>query len=498
MLSSSLPVEAVAFTTDALLAPAAAAATGTDPTRSGARRLLTALAGHNVRTPVVVASGEESGAILALLTRWGFEPVPVLQPPPDAPPEELIALVAGVAPPEHTLIVSGPAAPVRAEMAAKFAGAVMAAPDQPLAKPILAWLSSRIGTVGAAATLVAPLDPAGIDGAVQRHSQLAKPAGSLGRLEELGVQLCGISGSVPPPRPWPAAVAIFAADHGVHAQGVTPWPQEVTAQMVGNFLDQGAAVSVLCRLTGAEVVVVDVGVVGDLPPAQGLLDRKVAHGTRDLAVEAAMTEDELWQALDIGAEVASGLVTQGVRCLVAGDMGIGNTTPSTTLVVALTGRRAGDVTGPGSGLDSTAVPRKATVVAEAAARARERHGDSTFGILAEVGGLEHAALVGYILGGAALGVPVVVDGLVGASALLSAARLVPGVEASAVAGHRSGEPAAAAALDALGLPPVMDLDLRLGEGTGAVLALPALDAAARVLAEMATFAEAGITPRAMS
>lgn len=499
MFSDTLPLDAVAFTADALLATVDP--TAGDPARPGARRLVQALAGQGLRTPVIPSKGEDPGGLLALLTSIGFDPLPVLQPGPPAPGQPggpssaLLQALAGIAPPDRILVVTGPTDPVRPDVAAHFAGAVMTAPDQPLAKPILAWLSARVGMVGAAATLVAPLDVASSTAAAQLHLQLTKPPGSLGRVEDLGIQLAGITGQVPPPPPYPATVAVFAADHGVHAQGVSPWPQEVTAQMVVNFLNQGAAINVLAHQAGAEVVVVDVGVAADLPAAQGLLDRKVAYGTRDLAVEPAMAEGLLWRALDIGAEVATGLVAQGARCLLTGDMGIANTTPSTALIVSLTGRRAGDITGPGAGLDDAAVPLKATVIAEAAARARELHGDNPLGILCEVGGFEHAALVGYILAGAALGVPVVLDGVIAAAALLVASRLVPGVEASVIAGHRSVERGSSAVLEELAMAPVMDLDLRLGEGTGAVLALPVLDAATRVMAEMATFDQAGVSTK---
>lgn len=500
VFSDAMPVDAVAFTVDALLAPAVDPSIG-DPARPGARRLVQALASQGLQTPVIPSKGEDPAATTALLSGIGFTPLPVLQPGPPAPappghPESgLLQALAGVAAPERVLVVTGPTDPVRPDIAAYFAGAVMTSPDQPLARPILAWLSARIGMIGAAATLVPALDAASLEAAAQLHLQLTKPPGSLGRVESLGIQLAGISGQVPPPAPYPATVAIFAADHGVHAQGVSSWPQEVTAQMVINFLNQGAAINVLAHQIGAEVLVVDVGVAADLPQAQGLLDRKLAYGTADLAIGPALDEGLLWQALDTGAEVAGGVVAQGARCLLTGDMGIANTTPSTALIVALTGRRAGDITGAGAGLDEGAVTLKATIVADAAARARELHGDNALGILAEVGGFEHAALVGYILAGAALGVPVVIDGVIAASALLVAARLVPGVEASTVVGHRSVEPGSTAVLEELSMQPVMDLDLRLGEGTGAVLALPVLDAATRIMAEMATFDQAGVSTK---
>jgi nicotinate-nucleotide--dimethylbenzimidazole phosphoribosyltransferase len=334
-----------------------------------------------------------------------------------------------------------------------------------------------------------------MEAATERHQSLTKPPGSLGRLEDLGIQLAGISGQVPPPAPRPAAVAIFAADHGVHAQGVSPWPQEVTAQMVSNFLAGGAAINVLARLNRARVVVVDVGVAGDLPAADNLIDRKIARGTSDLVLGPAMTTQQAVQALDVGAAAAIEMVRNGARCLLTGDMGIANTTASTALIGALTGRRAGDITGPGSGLPDTEVPRKATIIAEAIGRARMTHGEDPLGILTEVGGFEHAALAGFILAGTAAGVPVIIDGVIAAAALLVAAHLVPGVELLVIAGHRSREPGSRAVLESLGLEAVVDLDLRLGEGSGAALALPLVEAAATVLAEMATFDQAGVSSK---
>jgi nicotinate-nucleotide--dimethylbenzimidazole phosphoribosyltransferase len=314
-------------------------------------------------------------------------------------------------------------------------------------------------------------------------------------LEAVGAQLAGIAATVPPPLPRPATVAVFAGDHGVHAQAVSPWPQEVTAQMVGNFLAGGAAINVLARQAGADVVVVDVGVASELPDVPDLLARKVRAGTADLAVGPAMTIDDARRALDVGAEVAARLVDGGARCLVTGDMGIANTTPASALIAALIDRPASEVTGRGTGIDDDRLRRKTALVAAAADRARRRHGEDALAILAEVGGLEHAAVAGFVVGATALQVPVVVDGVISASALLVASRLVPGVEHGVIAGHRSVEPGASAVLTELGLRPLIDLGLRLGEGTGAALALPLVEAAARVLAEMATFDQAGVTKK---
>ncbi|MDP8975734.1 MAG: nicotinate-nucleotide--dimethylbenzimidazole phosphoribosyltransferase [Actinomycetota bacterium] len=312
--------------------------------------------------------------------------------------------------------------------------------------------------------------------------RLAKPRGALGRLEELGIRLADMAGACPPPVPEPAVVTVFAADHGVVAEGVTPWPQEVTARMVAVLCGGGAAINVLARHAGAAVKVVDVGVATPMPSATGLIDRKVRAGTANLALEAAMTEEEARRALDVGAEVASTSVGDGARCLVTGEMGIGNTTAAAALVAALTGRAPLEVTGRGTGIDEATWARKVGVVERALGRTG---GDAPpLRLLAGVGGLEIAALAGFVVGGAAARVPVLIDGLIAGAAALAAAALVPGVERWCVAGHRSPEPGATVALEHLCLEPVLDLGMRLGEGTGAVLALPLLQAAAKVLREM--------------
>jgi nicotinate-nucleotide--dimethylbenzimidazole phosphoribosyltransferase len=495
-VTNQLPFSAVVFTPGALLsldAPAEAP----DRSRPGARRLVGALVRQGIRVSVVVDPADPlgRGEVMARLGDAGMGGLPVLDTStrPGQPAGTALELVLTA--PERTLVVMSPSDPPPGDDAGTVAGTVTMTRDLPAAAPVACWLAARMRPFAAARLMVTPPDETAAMAAAERHQSLTKPPGSLGRLEELGVQLSAIAGRVPPPLPRPAAVAVFAGDHGVHAQGVSPWPQEVTAQMVANFVDGGAAVNVLARQMGATVTVVDVGVAGDLPAARGLVDRKVARGTADLAIGPAMTADQAAQALDAGAEVALRLVAGGARCLLTGDMGIANTTASAALIGALTGRRAGDITGPGAGLPSAQVPRKATIVAGAAARARERHGEDAFGILAEVGGLEHAALVGFIVAGAAAGVPVVVDGVIAASALLVATRLVPGVQALTIAGHRSVEPGSRAVLQTLDMAPVVDLDLRLGEGTGAVLALPLVEAAARVLAEMATFDQAGVSSK---
>jgi len=355
---------------------------------------------------------------------------------------------------------------------------------------------------------IGPLDEAAAAEAAAHHRRLTKPRGSLGRLEDAGVTLAAIAGAFPPPLPEPATVAVFAADHGVHAEGVTPWPQEVTAQMVANFCAGGAAINVLARQTGARVVVVDVGVAGRLEPAPGLVDRKVRPGTANLAREPAMSVADARLALDVGVATAAEAVAGGARCLLTGDMGIANTTPSAALIAAFTGRPAAEVTGRGTGVDDAMLAHKVAVVEAGLARAtadgtimpgpsgRWSGGPDPLAVLASIGGLEIAALAGFVVGGAASRVPVVVDGVIALAGVLVASALAPQALPYCVAGHRSTEPGASAALAHLGLEPLLDLGLRLGEGTGACLALPLLQAAARVLAEMATFDAAGVTDKA--
>jgi nicotinate-nucleotide--dimethylbenzimidazole phosphoribosyltransferase len=341
---------------------------------------------------------------------------------------------------------------------------------------------------------IAGIDRRAYEDALEHQGRLTKPAGSLGELETIGCRLAGIAHRSPPPIPEPATVAIFAGDHGVVQSGVTPWPSEVTRQMVANFCGGGAAISAIARQVGAEVVVVDVGVIGELDPAANLLRRKVRHGTANLEHEPAMTRDEAMAALNAGAEVARELVTSGARCLITGDMGIGNTTPSAALIAYFTDRPVDQIVGRGTGIDDVMLARKTAVIDTAVRRARrEVESGDALGALAQLGGLEIAGLAGYIVGAGAAGVPVIVDGVIAAAALVTAAALCPAVLDYCFAGHRSAEPGAGAVLAFLGLRPLLDLDLRLGEGTGACLALPLVQAAARILNEMATFDQAGVT-----
>ena len=341
---------------------------------------------------------------------------------------------------------------------------------------------------------IRPADAAAMDAARALQARLTKPAGSLGTLEDLSVRLAGLAGTCPPPLPQPATVAVFAGDHGVHAQGVTPWPQEVTAQMVANFVAGGAVVNAFARQNGADVLVVDVGVGIPLHGGPNLLDANVRRGTRDLAVEPAMTAEEARAAVETGISVAGALIDAGARCLLTGDMGIANTTPAAALIAAFTGAGAAEVTGRGTGVDDATYARKVAVVTAALERHRPDPADPVTA-LAAVGGLEHAALAGFVLGAAERRVPVILDGVIAASAAVVAAALAPDAVAAMVAGHRSAEPGAAVALAHLGLTPLLDLGMRLGEGTGAVLALPIVAGAVRVLHDVATFDAAGVSEK---
>jgi len=343
---------------------------------------------------------------------------------------------------------------------------------------------------------VAAIEPASseaISAAELRQSMLTKPLGSLGALEELGTRLCGMYGQCPPPMPEPVTIAVFAGDHGVHAQGVSPWPQEVTIQMVGNFLAGGAVINAFGRQVGAQVVVIDIGVAGEVPPAPGLQVSKIAAGTADMTQGPAMTLAQVLAAIDVGIGVARDAVTAGSRLLVTGDMGIANTTASAALISVLTGMDVADVTGRGTGIDNPMLVHKVSVIETAIRVNQTSPTDDPLAVLAAVGGFEHAGVVGYLLAAAALRTPVILDGVIACSAALVARAIAPAAADYWIAGHRSVEPGASAALDHLGLAPLVDLQLRLGEGSGAALAVPLVQASARILREVATFDSAGVS-----
>ena len=333
--------------------------------------------------------------------------------------------------------------------------------------------------------------------AVARHEQLTKPAGSLGRLEELGVWVAACQGACPP-RPFAQPqVVVFAGDHGVTARGVSAYPSEVTRQMVRNFLAGGAAVNVLASLAGAAVRVVDMAVDDepDTSSAEGspaVTRHKVRRGSGAIDRQDALTDAEVTQALAAGVAIADEEVDRGADLLIAGDMGIGNTTAAAVLVAALTGAEPVAVVGRGTGIDDAGWMRKAAAIRDALRRTRPVVGDPV-ALLRTAGGADMAAMAAFLAQAAARRTPAILDGVaVGAAAML-AEELAPGARQWWVAGHRSVEPAHTLVLEHLELDPILDLGMRLGEGSGAVAALPLIQLAVRVLAEMATFDDAGVS-----
>jgi nicotinate-nucleotide--dimethylbenzimidazole phosphoribosyltransferase len=320
----------------------------------------------------------------------------------------------------------------------------------------------------------------------QRLDSLTKPRGSLGRLERLAVQIGGITGNSRPSLRH-RLVVVMVADHGVAAEGVSAYPAAVTAQMVHNFARGGAAINVLARQVGAEVLVVDVGVAADLPMELPIVHRKIAFGTANMAHQAAMTLDQALGAIAVGLELSQR--DADVICL--GEMGIGNTTAASAVVAAVTGSPLAEVTGRGTGIDDITWVHKLRVIQRALAVNQPQASDP-LDVLVKVGGLEIAALVGLIVGAAARRAVVVVDGFIATAAALLAVELCPLARGYLIAAHRSVEIGHRVALEALELEPLFALDLRLGEGTGAALALPLIDASLAMLADMATFDEAGI------
>ena len=339
---------------------------------------------------------------------------------------------------------------------------------------------------------IPPIDQRARQQAQARQDRLTKPAGSLGRLEELSIDLAGMTGRLDPPLK-DRVVFTLAADHGVATEGVSAYPREVTPQMVLNFLNGGAAINVLARQAGARVVVADLGVDADLPPHPELRALKVRRGTASITQGPAMSIQEAQQAIEHGRQLVRDEIERGLDVVLTGDMGIGNTTASAALICALTQLDPKDVVGRGTGVDDAGLERKRAAVSKALARNAAHIAKGPLDALACVGGLEIAGLVGVILEAASQRRPVVIDGFISGAAALTAARMAPGTTGYMIASHRSQELGHAAALKHLGLRPLLDLDLRLGEGTGAVLALPLLDAAVRILNEMATFDEAGVS-----
>lgn len=338
---------------------------------------------------------------------------------------------------------------------------------------------------------IRPVDATLAPGIQARLDDLTKPPGSLGRLETLALRYALVQGSLDP-RLGDKRICCFAGDHGVADAGVSAYPRAVTAQMVRNMLAGGAAINVLARHAGAGLEVIDIGVDDDLADAPGLCRRKVARGTANLAQAPAMTLAQTVCAIDVGIERARDAAAQGVCLLGTGEMGIANTTPATALFAAYLDLPPAGITGRGTGIDDAGLRHKIGVIEQALARHAERLTDP-LATLATLGGLEIAGLCGLVLGGAAARLAVVVDGFISTAAALAAMRLQPAVADYLFFSHRSREQGHARILDALGVAPVLDLDMRLGEGTGAALAMTVIEASVKLYREMATFSGAGIS-----
>ena len=339
---------------------------------------------------------------------------------------------------------------------------------------------------------VQPLDTKAAARASAHVDQLTKPLGSLGRLEKLAVQLAAITGE-PAPAVAPPGILVFAADHGVASEGVSAYPQEVTAQMVANFAHGGAAINVFGRQIGALLHVVDVGVASDVD-APGVWSKKVRYGTASMLRKWAMSREEAEQSLQVGYESAEALFAEGAKLLIVGEMGIGNTTASSAMLAALTETEPDQLVGRGTGVCDEKWERKKAVVKEVLALHQPNPADP-LDVLAKVGGLEIGAMAGAIICAAARRVPVLLDGFISTVAALLAVRLCPAAADYLLAGHRSQEPGHAHVLATLGQEPLIDLGLRLGEGSGAAVAFPIVESATRMLREMATFASAGVSNR---
>ncbi|MDA8099865.1 MAG: nicotinate-nucleotide--dimethylbenzimidazole phosphoribosyltransferase [Nitrospiraceae bacterium] len=339
---------------------------------------------------------------------------------------------------------------------------------------------------------IRPVDHSRRNAVQAQLDDLTKPQGSLGRLEELAMRYCLITGK-DKPKLRNKIIFTCAGDHGVAKEGVSAWPSDVTRQMVYNFLHGGAAVNILARHAGARVIVVDMGVDHDFEPAQGLEIRKIGRGTANIAVGPAMTREQAEASILAGV----GLVEryrESLDIVGTGDMGIGNTTPSSTIVSVITGADAELVTGRGTGIDDAALKNKIAIVKKAIAVNRPDRKDA-LDVLAKLGGFEIGGIAGIVLGAALLRIPVVVDGFISTAGALIAAELCPAVKDYIIAAHQSVEIGHRKMLEHLEQRPLLDLNLRLGEGTGAALGISLVEAGLRTLAEMATFSSAGVSEK---
>jgi nicotinate-nucleotide--dimethylbenzimidazole phosphoribosyltransferase len=356
---------------------------------------------------------------------------------------------------------------------------------------------------------IGPVDAALIKMAEARQQQLTKPPGSLGRLEEIANRLCAIQKTLEPTAAG-RRIVIFAADHGVAAEGVSAYPPEVTAQMVANFCAGGAAINALAQVAQSELCVVDIGVAGSIPDLAAnqtghdcrgpvarsarFASRRVRAGTRNMTRGAAMTEDEMWSALRAGLELAEAATSEGITLIGLGEMGIGNTTAASAVTAALTGLEPSRVTGRGTGADDATFARKVKAV-KAALDINKPDGGDALDVLRKVGGLEIAGLCGLCLGAAAMRRAIITDGFIATAGAALAVRLCPNVSGYIFAAHLSPEPGHAVLLDLINQRPILDLEMRLGEGTGAALAMNIIAAAVAAFTEMATFESAGVTKR---
>jgi len=341
--------------------------------------------------------------------------------------------------------------------------------------------------------MIKPLDKEAMVKAQARQDMLTKPQGSLGRLEELSIQLAGIQGK-PVPQIKNKAVIVMAGDHGVVAEKIGNWPQEVTAQMVYNFLGGGAGINVIARQVGARVIVVDMGIATELTPGPQLISRKIDSGTRNMALGPAMTAEQAVKSIETGIELVSEEVTKGLDILGTGDMGIGNTTASSAIFAAITSRPVSEVTGRGTGLSDEQLAHKVSVISRAL-EVNQPDSSQPLDVLAKVGGFEIGGLAGVMLAAAANRIPVVIDGFISGAAALVATTLCPTLKDYLIAAHLSAEAGHRLLLEHLGLKPLLNLDMRLGEGTGAALGIMLAETSARILTEMATFAEAGVSEK---
>ncbi len=341
---------------------------------------------------------------------------------------------------------------------------------------------------------IKPLDEKAMDLARRRQNVLTKPQGSLGRLESLSIQIAGITGQASP-NIKNKLVLVMAGDHGVVDEGVSAYPQDVTAQMVLNIIKGGAAVSVLARQNGARVVVVDMGIKADIAPTDNLIVRKIDHGTGNIARGPAMRRDQAEEAILIGAEIINGEIEKGLDIFATGEMGIGNTTPSAAIAMLLTKKPAGQIVGRGTGISDLGLQKKISAIRNAIVVNRPDPCDG-LDILSKIGGFEIAGLTGAILGAAANRKPIIIDGFISTAAAMIAITIAPGAREYLIAAHKSAEIGHALMLDWLKLTPLFNLGLRLGEGSGAVLSFPIVEAACKILNEMASFDEAGVSKKA--